>query len=253
MRALDTHAHLADLPDIEGSVARASGKGIIGIVAVSANKITSEKTLALADAYPDYIYPAIGIHPTEWLGDDVDSTIDFIRRAAGGVRAIGEIGLDYWGKFKDEALREKQRGIYTALLEIAKEYDLPVSIHSRGAWKDAIKMAEEHGPEKGVFHWFSGPTDLVPRIVDSGYYVSCTPALEYSKELREAMSEAPLDRILVETDSPVYIRNQQRQSEPADVLLTIRHLAQLKGLSEEETAEATTANAETLFNHPGPI
>jgi len=253
MRAFDTHAHLADLPDIKKAVENAISASLVGVVAVSANKLTCEKTLALGDAYPDFVYPAIGIHPTEWLGEDVESTIEYIRGAAGDVSSIGEIGLDYWGKFKDETLRERQRGIYAALLEIAREHNLPVSIHSRGAWKDALKIALEHGPGKGVFHWYSGPVDLVHKIVDAGYYVSCTPALEYSRELREAMSAAPLDRILVETDSPVYLRSQQRQSEPADVLLTIIQLARLKGLSEEETTEVTTANAETLFNHSGRV
>ncbi|MCJ7574771.1 TatD family hydrolase, partial [Candidatus Bathyarchaeota archaeon] len=90
--------------------------------------------------------------------------------------------------------------------------------------------------------------DLLPELLDHGYYISCTPALEYSKELMEAVTRVPLERILIETDSPVYIRSLARQSEPADVAITLMHLAEIKGLPPEDIAEATTRNAEILFN-----
>jgi TatD DNase family protein len=89
---------------------------------------------------------------------------------------------------------------------------------------------------------------VLDTVLDAGYYVSCTPAVEVSSELRAAMAKAPLDRILIETDSPVWIKSLGRESEPADVQLTLRHLAELKGFPIADVDAATTRNAETLFN-----
>jgi TatD DNase family protein len=247
MAPLDTHAHLADLP--EEAIARARSAGLGGVVAVSANVKTCEGTLRLRDAYPGYVHAALGVHPTEFFDQDLDSALTLIRDNATRLAAVGEIGLDYWHKLvrKDKAQRERQTKFFVAQLELAKELDIPVSIHSRGAWRDCLSLALEHGPGEGVFHWYSGPLDVLTDVVDAGYYVSCTPAVEGSPELRAAMEKAPLERILVETDSPVWIKSLNRPSEPADVLLTLRGLAELKGLPSGDVETATTKNAETLF------
>ena len=247
MGPIDTHAHLADLGD--EAVARAMAAGLSGIVAVSASLPTCEGTIRLAKQHPGFVHAALGIHPTEFFDQDLNSSLAFIRGNAPGCVAVGEIGLDYWHRLvrRDEAQRERQREFYVAQLQLARELDLPVSIHSRGAWGDCLKLATEHGPGRGVFHWYSGPLDVLAGVLDLGYYVSCTPALEGSPELRAAMEKTPLERILVETDSPVWIRSEGRASEPADVLLTLRHLADLKGLPLGDVEAATTGNAETLF------
>ena len=250
MELVDTHAHLADLSDTPSVIGRAKAAGVKAIIAVAVNLETCMRNLGLADEYPGYVIPALGIHPTEWFNEDVGATMAFIREHAGSCGAVGEIGLDYWRKEvrKSRDLLERQKSIYVELLQVARENGLAASIHSRGAWRDALTLAEEHGPGRAVFHWYSGPADLLPELLDHGYYISCTPALEYSRELREAVTRVPLERILVETDSPVYIRSLARQSEPADVTITLRYLAEIKGLPSEDIAEATTRNAETLFS-----
>ena len=250
MELVETHAHLADLSDIPSVIGRAKAAGVKAVVAVAVNLETCMRNLGLAGEYPDYVIPALGIHPTEWFNEDVRATIAFIRDHTSGCRAMGEIGLDYWNREvrKSRELLERQRSIYVELLGVAREGGLPASIHSRGAWRDALTLAEEHDPGRAVFHWYSGPADLLPELLDHGYYISCTPALEYSRELREAVTRAPLERILIETDSPVYVRSLARPSEPADVAITLRHLAEIKGLPEDDVAEATTRNAETLFS-----
>jgi TatD DNase family protein len=251
MGPVDTHAHLADLP--EGTVERARAAGLSGVLAVSATIKTCEGTLRLREAYPGYVHAALGVHPTEFFDQDLEAALTLINGNASRCTAVGEIGLDYWHKLvrKDKTQRGRQTEFYVAQLELARELDLPVSIHSRGAWGDCLKLAVEHGPGKGVFHWYSGPLDVLDAVVDAGYYVSCTPAVEVSPELRAAMGKAPLERILVETDSPVWIKSLERPSEPADVLLTLRHLAALKGLPVEDVEAATSRSAETLFrlNH----
>ncbi len=244
---IDTHTHLADLP--EDAIERAKAAGLKGVVAVSATVATCEATLRLRERHPGFVHAALGVHPTEFFNEDLEAVLIIIRGNAKSLVAVGEIGLDYWHRLvrKDKAQRGRQAEFYVAQLTVARELDLPVSIHSRGAWRDCLGLASEHGPGRGVFHWYSGPLDVLDDVLDAGYYVSCTPALEGSPELRAAMERAPLERILVETDSPVWIKNLNRPSEPADVRLTLGHLAELKGLPRGDVEAATARNAESLF------
>jgi TatD DNase family protein len=106
-------------------------------------------------------------------------------------------------------------------------------------------MVKDAGIEKGVFHWYSGPLEILEKIIDHGYYVSATPALAYSPPHQAAMRTAPLDRILVETDSPV--EYQGRISEPADLVITLEELSRLKGMDQGEVRKITTANANRFF------
>jgi len=246
MRLMDTHAHLSDLEDREGVIERARGVGIDAIIAVGGNLETSRATLSWADDYGGYVHPALGIHPTEWMGDDVDETLRFIDEHVDRCVAVGEIGLDYWNReAKSEEVRERQREIYVRQLGIAVEHGKPASVHGRGAWEDALALAREHGPDRIIFHWFSGPLNVLRGVLDSGYLISATPAAEFSRDHRAALAEAPLERIVIETDSPVSYHG--KRAEPADILLTLRSLADLKGIPEEEVAEVTTMNAERFF------
>ena len=106
-------------------------------------------------------------------------------------------------------------------------------------------MVKDAGIQKGVFHWYSGPLEILEKIIDHGYYVSATPALAYSPPHQAAMRSAPLERILVETDSPV--EYQGRISEPADLMITLEELSRLKGIDLGETKRVTTANAKHFF------
>jgi len=249
MGPIDTHAHLADLPNFDSVVTRAKVAGLSGVVAVSASIPTIEATLKLAIQHRGFIHAALGIHPTEFFNQDLEAALDIIKTNEARCVAVGEIGLDYWHKQvrKDKAQRDKQMEFYVRQLELARALDLPVSIHSRGAWRDSVNLAIKCGPGRGVFHWYSGPIDVLKEALDAGYYVSCTPAVEVSPELRGAMVETPLERILIETDSPVWIKSLNRSSEPSDVLMTLRHLSELKGLPQAEVEAVTTRNAETLF------
>jgi TatD DNase family protein len=248
LKIVDTHAHIDQLMELDKVIANAKENDVNEIIAMSVNGASSKKTLELAKKYSKYVYPCIGVHPTEWLDENLVDTFDWMKQNIKNCVAIGEIGLDYWGKFsKREDLRQKQREIYSFQLSLAVENELPVSIHSRGAWRDCIKIALESGVKKAVFHWYTGPQDTINQIIDNGFYVSCTPALEYSKDLRNIIENAPLNSILVETDSPVYIRSIHRASEPSDVLLTAKHLGFIKGCTLDEVADITSKNAYNLF------
>jgi TatD DNase family protein len=244
---IDTHAHLSDLEDMDGVIERAKKVGIEAIIGVSANLTTCKRTLELAKAYPGYIYPALGIHPTEWSGDDIASSTRFIEENIDDCLAVGEIGLDYWNRNarKSKDIRERQRELYTFQLKMARKHEKPASVHGRGSWEDALQLAKNHGPDRIVFHWYSGPIDVLSEVLDTGFLISATPASEFSKHHRAALVEAPIERIVIETDSPVSYHG--KQAEPADILLTLRALADLKGISEDEAARITTGNAKRFF------
>ena len=246
---VDTHAHLSELEDKEGVIQRAKEAGVEAIIAMGTNLASSVATFEWAEKYPGFVHPAIGIHPTEFLNDDVPETLRYIQENISKVVAVGEIGLDYWDKAarKDEGVRERQRDTYIKQLRIAREHDLPASVHGRGSWQDALDLAVAHGPERIVFHWYSGPLDVLDSLLDRGYIISATPATEYSKDHRAALEHTPLESVLIETDCPVYMRNRKRGSEPMDVTITAKALAKLKDTTTEEVALATTRKARKIF------
>ena len=255
MKLIDTHAHLDHLEDIEQALMRADDSGISGIIAVSEDLKSSKRNLEIAKQFTvPKIYSAIGMHPSEANLDDLQSCLDLARENASNIIAIGEIGLDFWYKWvrKDDQKKDEQRQVYRAFLELAKELDLPVSIHSRGAWQECFDILSDIGLDKAVFHWYSGKLEVLEKIIESGYYVSATPSLAFSPEAREAIEKAPADRILIETDTPVYYRNRQTnegfKAEPKDTFKTLSLCCELKGIDLDEGANIFNKNVENLFN-----
>ena len=238
---IDTHAHLNEVEDIHRAILRAKDVGIQGIVAVGMDLLSNQRTLDLASQFPGMVHPAIGYHPWSISHDTIEENLKFIEENLASCLALGEVGIDYKAKVK----KPLQWEVFSSLLSIALRNDRPVIVHSRFSHKRTHQMVQDAGIEKAVFHWYSGPVDILERIIDHGYYVSATPALAYSPPHQAAMRTAPLERILVETDSPV--EYQGRISEPADLMITLRELSRLKGMDLGETTKITTANAKGFF------
>ena len=246
---LDTHVHLASFNNIAEIIENAKKTNLSAIIAVGGNLESSIKTIGAAKQHPGYVFPGIGLHPSEILKENTQETLKYIKEKSSEAVCIGEIGLDYSYSFaQTDDNREMQRNIFKDLLLAAREGNLPVSLHSRSAYSDSLQLLLKYGPEKAVFHWYDGPIDILNKILDEGFYVSATPALEYSKEHRLVIQNTPLEKILVETDSPIYLRSLKRRSEPSDVLLTVKELALLKGQDLEETIKVTGNNALKLFD-----
>jgi TatD DNase family protein len=147
------------------------------------------------------------------------------------------------------ASKELQQEVLSRLLNIAGKYAKPAIIHSRYAWKDALSLVQDVGIDKAVFHWFTGFSSVLKDIIDAGYFVSATPAVEYHEEHRRAVKEAPLQRLLLETDCPVaYGREARYESRPTDVLRGLKAVSQLKSVDEATIAEQTTRNAIEFFS-----
>ncbi|MCA9400814.1 MAG: TatD family hydrolase, partial [Candidatus Omnitrophica bacterium] len=179
----DSHAHLDHLEDLDGALLRARQAGVQGIIAMSMDLASCRATMDIADTYKDIaIYPAFGMHPSETKLEDLNGICDLIRSHHARIVAVGEIGLDFWYKWvrKDDQKKAEQTQAYRRFLALAKELDLPVVIHSRGAWRECLDIALEVGVTRAEFHWYSGPVDILEEIIEAGYYVSTSPSVAFS-------------------------------------------------------------------------
>jgi len=250
-RLVDSHAHLEELENLDTAIERARQIGVIAIIAVGSDYGSNSQVLEIAAKYPNLVYPALGLHPGS-LEKDVSSLerdLRFIEDRMEDTVAIGEVGLDYDKRVVARSGKERQKEAFRSVLTLAKRYDKPAIIHSRYAWRDSFTLAEDAGVEKAIFHWYTGPTNVLKEILGRGYFVSATLAAEYHGEHRRAIRETPLRNLLLETDSPVTYRG--RQAEPSDVSRVLQATAELKGLPPDVIAEATTENAWRLFRLPG--
>ena len=198
----------------------------------------------------------MGIHPNSsagWQGSWLDQVREFSKNAK--VVAIGEIGLDYYW---DESPKEIQHNAFSSQLNLAADLDFPVIVHNREASEDVIKLIAEsrlNGRDRpGVLHSFSAEWDTAEAALEMGFYIGITGPVTFKKadDLRRIVAKLPLDRILVETDSPFLAPQQRRgkRNEPSYVTYIAEQIAVLHGLSIEEMSRITTANTKRLF---GPM
>ncbi len=255
-RLVDSHAHL-DAPDFdpdrEEAVRRAFGAGLAAILCPA--DLTQPRSLpllrGLARAFPAVLVAA-GVHPHQ-AKDMTDGHLAALRDlAAGGeVRAVGEIGLDYHYDFSPP---ERQREVLRRQLGLAQELGLPVLLHSRLAGPDIVEAVDSEGFSRGgILHCFTETWGMAREMLERGFFISFSGILTFPKsaEMRAVAAKIPLERLLVETDSPylapVPYRGAVERNEPAFVVETARVLAGVRGLPLPELAEATTRNFAALF------
>lgn len=251
---IDTHCHLdeeafdADRADV---VARAEAGGIARMVTIGTTAETSRRSVEIAAAFPA-VYAAVGIQPN-YAALAKAGDWEAIERLASSpkVVAIGETGLDrYW----DYAPFNVQVDYFQRHMGLARRLSLPFVVHCREAEADVVaqlRIAAQSGPLSGVMHSFTGSLETVRACLDLGLYISFAGMLTYKKsqDLRDLVSQIPLERILVETDSPYLAPQPMRgkRNEPSFMRVTANALAELAGLSQEDFARETTANACRLF------
>jgi TatD DNase family protein len=254
MKLIDTHCHLDEIDNLNFVLDQAREAGVTGIIAVGINYETNQKVLELAEKYNGMVYPALGLHPQELPEMDdaeVERTLGQIEKNIEKAVAVGEIGLDYHKRIRALTSKERQQAVLRDVIMLAKKYEKPVSIHSRYAWKDALAIATEVGIQDAVFHWYTGPSSVLRDLLAQGYYVSATPATEYHSEHRRAVREAPLDRLMLETDSPVsYGREDRYTAAPKDVLRSLNAASEITDVDRESLAAQTTQNAIRFFRIP---
>lgn len=256
---IDTHAHL-DFPEYDADrdevIRRAVSCGIEYIVNVGSSIQGSKNSIELAAKY-NCIYAVVGVHPHD--ADTVDNNAaGQIKKLAqtDKVRAIGEIGLDYFlsagRQGKHYSKQENQRPLFKSLLTVAKDLDLPVVLHVRQAEEDTLKIIKEFLPIRAVVHCFSGSEDFLKACLDMGFLVSFTCNVTYKKaqNLRDIIKIIPLNSLMFETDCP-YLSPEGfrgKRNEPFQVKLLAEYAAQIKGIPFEEIARKTTANAMRFFS-----
>jgi TatD DNase family protein len=261
MNIIDTHTHLYDIEDPLAVLRMADAAGVTDVVALGVDLASNEKHRHLCQRLRDMpgaavprVHLALGLHPGNITTmDDAGACFAFMREHMPEAVAIGETGLDFFYKRvrKDEAKKQEQRVVFQRHLDMAAEFDLPIVIHSRGAWRDAFERTRKAGITKALFHWYSGPIDVLKDILDTGYFVSVSPALEYSPESQRTAAYVPLDRLLVETDTPVAVSapdGTRVPSTPADVWRTFRALCAIRKIDAAEALPALNHNARVFFN-----
>jgi len=255
-RYVDSHAHLDEVQGLEEALRRALSRGVVAVVTASSDPESLHFALEAQSRFKEpRVFAAVGLHPWSLQdpGLDVEAALHLVEAKLGEAVALGEVGLDYWlpGARKEGDVRRLQRDVFARQLKMAREAEKPVVVHSRGAWRDCLEMVKEAEVE-ALFHWFSGPLDVLRELIDCGYYISATPALDYSEEHRRVVVNAPLSRILSETDSPVFYKGRyNRQAEPSDVVEVVFMLSQLKQSSLEEAAKACIRNAVEFYRIEG--
>jgi len=255
MELIDTHCHLTFSPlaeDVPGVIERSRAAGVTGWITVGTQVQDSRRAIELAGLYEN-LYATVGIHPHEAKDADTPA-LEELRRLARNekVVAIGETGLDFHYNLSKQP---DQRRVFAAHLEIAGDLGLPVVVHSRNAFDETMEILDRNGGGlKGVvFHCFSGSAEQARQLLDRGYYVSFTGVVTFknAQGAREAVNVIPLNRLMIETDcpymSPEPVR-KQKPNEPALMVHTARFLAQLKGVSPDNLAQATTQNAREFFH-----
>ena len=254
---IDTHAHLDDprlRGDWEGVLGRARAAGVVQVVAIGTTAADSADVVELSRAHRG-IFAAVGIHPNEAAGAteaDWAAILDLAGRPE--VVAIGETGLDrYW----DRTPFEVQQEWFGRHLELAHRLDRPVVIHGRDCAPDLIEQVRALGrPVRGVQHSFTGTWDDARAFLDLGLHLSFAGMLTYTNRsldaLRDIAARVPLDRILVETDSPYLSPHPFRgkTNEPARVAVTALRLAEIRRLDPGSSRSITTENARKLFRLP---
>lgn len=251
---VDSHCHLnyEALADTAGVLARAKEAGIGLLQTISTKRSDFSEVKALANAHPE-IFCSIGIHPHEAEPHEDISEEELLAEADHPkVIGIGETGLDY---YYEHSPREAQRELFRRHIRVARKLDLPVIVHSRDADEETIeilKQAHAEGPFRLLIHCFTSSRKLAEEVVAIGGYISASGIITFKKsgELRDSFAAVPLDRILVETDSPYLAPEPHRGKpcEPAYTAFTARKLAEIKGVSEAEVARITTENFFRLFS-----
>lgn len=255
---IDSHAHLADPafdPDRDDVIARAREAGLEGVVCIGESLAAADGARALASRHPGFLWFTAGVHPHDAAGFDLSSDIPAIRAmAARGAVAVGECGLDY---HYDHSPRERQREAFTAQLDLARELQLPVVVHSRDAEADTMTLVAEagRGGVQGVLHCFTGSHALARTGLDAGWMISFAGIVTFRKwEDVELLRLVPDDRLLVETDAPYLapVPHRGKRNEPTFVQHTLARLAAARGVEPAQLAARTADNARRLFNLRAP-
>jgi TatD DNase family protein len=253
---IDTHAHLCDAAfdrDLSEVLARAREAGVGGVVCVGESLADARRNLALAQQHPG-LMPAAGLYPGRLDGREADELIVLIRRERPRLAAVGEVGLDYWivktSEHDQGVRRELQRELFLRFVDLAVALDLPLNVHSRSAGREVISALLGRGARRVQMHAFDGKASTALPAVEAGYFFSVPPSVVRSRQKQKLVRHLPLACLLLESDSPVLGPDAGVRNEPANTVLALRAVAQIKEIPERQVAEAVGENTDRLYRLP---
>ena len=248
----DTHAHYdsgafnADREEILAALPEAS---VALVVNPSCEVRSSETAIALAERFP-HVWAAVGIHPED-MADMSDGDLDKIEQLSKHPRcvAVGEIGLDYYW---DASRKEEQKALFIEQLRLALRRDLPVIVHDREAHGDCLDIVRQFPGLRGVFHCYSGSVEMAQELLKRGWYLGFDGPITYknARKALEVLEICPLDRILIETDSPYLspVPMRGKRNDSRNLVYVTEKIAEIKGITPQEAAAITMENGKKLFN-----
>lgn len=249
---IDTHSHIdmEDFEDLDTIISNAKANGVEKIILPSVDRNSFEKVINIANKYEE-VFCALGIHPTEAQGvneNDYKKIIELAKNPK--VVGIGECGLDYYW---DKTFVKEQKEVFLKQINIAKELKLPLLVHDREAHKDTFDLLTENITDEinVVMHCFSGSLEFAKECVKKGFYIALGGVVTFknAKKMHEVAENIPLEKLLLETDAPYLtpIPYRGKRNEPAYVKFIAEEIAKIRGISYDEVAETTTANARKVF------
>ncbi len=247
----DTHAHYdsgAFNADREAVLEALPEAGVSLVVNPGCELRSSRTAIRLAERFA-HVYAAVGVHPED-MGDMEDGDLDKIADLARHDKcvAIGEIGLDYYW---DASHKEEQKALFVRQLELALSLGLPVIVHDREAHGDSLDIVRRFDALRGVFHCYSGSVEMAEELLKRGWYLGFDGPITYknARKALEVLEICPLDRILIETDSPYLspVPNRGKRNDSRNLVYITEKIAEVKGLTADEIAAATMENGKRLF------
>jgi TatD DNase family protein len=248
--AVDTHCHLFLIEEEPAEVVAAARQAGVGrLVCAGIDPRTSRRSIDLAHSLPE-VFATAGMHPhtASQMDEKAEAEIEAMLEDP-RVVAVGECGLDF---YRMRSPREDQERVFVFHISLSRESRLPVVVHVREAWPDALRLLDEGSADTVVLHCFSGDVDIARECWARGYFLSFAGNLTYPKnqQLRESAAATPLDQLLVETDSP-FLAPQSlrgRDNSPENVVEVIQEIADVRGTTFESVRDATSANARAIFH-----
>lgn len=247
----DTHAHYTDEdfnPDRDEVIAAIKNANVGLIMNSSSDEESSARAVELAEKYP-FIYASVGWHPHD-AKTFTEASAEKIRNWCKNprVRAIGEIGLDYYYDLSDRII---QQDVFKRQLELAKELNKPVVIHDRDAHEDCMKLLRQFPEVAGEFHCYSGSAQMAKEILERGWYLGFTGVITFknARKAIEVLEMCPLDRILIETDCPYLapVPHRGKRNDSRLLVHVIEKIAQVKGISTDEVERISAENGKRFF------
>jgi len=249
---IDIHSHLTfeNYDNDRNLVIEDAKKELKAVVISGVNPEDSKKALDLYEKNQGFLYLMLGFHPvyvSRYNDKEIEQYLEFIKKNKDKIICIGEIGLDYhWIKDKPEIKRSKE--VFVSFLDLAKEINMPVLLHTRKAIADGLNIIENEDIRKAVFHCFSGGSKLAKEIQEEGYYISLATSIGRNKNMKKAAKSVPLNLLFAETDSPFLSPIEGQKNVPQNVKIVYQEISKLKDVDINEVERQISENNRILFN-----